>query len=89
MTQSFSMSQASARRSVFVGVRELVFVGADYLCSPLDDKYIEYKYRQYEWGYLAMIHTEMIENLIQQLDHYFTGMNFSYFVLVYSAGFFL
>ncbi|KAJ8451699.1 hypothetical protein Cgig2_018333 [Carnegiea gigantea] len=25
----------------------------------------------YEWGYHAMIHTGMIENLIQQLDHYF------------------
>lgn len=58
-------------------------------CFSLSDKYIEYEYKQYECGYLAMIHTGMMENLIQESDHYVIGVNFSYPVLVYIAGFFL
>ncbi|KAF8388287.1 hypothetical protein HHK36_026953 [Tetracentron sinense] len=53
--------------------RGLAYVGTDYLSYPLWDKYIEYEYAQQNWCHLAMIYTRILENPIQQLDHYFNS----------------
>ncbi|KAF8392134.1 hypothetical protein HHK36_022476 [Tetracentron sinense] len=54
--------------------RGLAYVGTDYLSYPLWDKYIEYEYAQQNWCHLAMIYTRILENPIQQLDHYFNSV---------------
>ncbi|KAL1188850.1 Pre-mRNA-processing factor 39-1 [Cardamine amara subsp. amara] len=53
--------------------RALVYVGTDFLSSPLWDKYIEYEYMQQDWSRLAMIYTRILENPIQNLDRYFSS----------------
>ncbi|ESQ36523.1 hypothetical protein EUTSA_v10006844mg [Eutrema salsugineum] len=53
--------------------RGLVYVGTDFLASPLWDKYIEYEYMQQDWSRLAMIYTRILENPIQNLDRYFSS----------------
>ncbi|KAF8412047.1 hypothetical protein HHK36_004607 [Tetracentron sinense] len=52
----------------------LAYVGTDYLSYPLWDKYIEYEYAQQNWCHLAIIYTRILENPIQQLDHYFNSI---------------
>ncbi|CAH2038975.1 unnamed protein product [Thlaspi arvense] len=54
--------------------RALVYVGTDFLSSPLWDKYIEYEYMQQDWSRLAMIYTRILENPIQNLDRYFSSI---------------
>ncbi|CAH8320380.1 unnamed protein product [Eruca vesicaria subsp. sativa] len=58
-------------RSLFE--RALVYVGTDFLSSPLWDKYIEYEHMQQDWSRLAMIYTRILENPIQNLDRYFSN----------------
>ncbi|XP_010457438.1 PREDICTED: pre-mRNA-processing factor 39 isoform X2 [Camelina sativa] len=53
--------------------RALVYVGTDFLSSPLWDKYIEYEYMQQDWSRVAMIYTRILENPIQNLDRYFSS----------------
>ncbi|CAA7015367.1 unnamed protein product [Microthlaspi erraticum] len=53
--------------------RALVYVGTDFLSSPLWDKYIEYECMQQDWSRLAMIYTRILENPIQNLDRYFSS----------------
>ncbi|XP_020867264.1 pre-mRNA-processing factor 39 isoform X3 [Arabidopsis lyrata subsp. lyrata] len=54
--------------------RALVYVGTDFLSSPLWDKYIEYEYMQQDWSRVAMIYTRILENPIQNLDRYFSSL---------------
>ncbi|KAH0854912.1 hypothetical protein HID58_031375 [Brassica napus] len=58
-------------RSLFE--RAVVYVGTDFLSSPLWDKYIEYEHMQQDWSRLAMIYTRVLENPIQNLDRYFSN----------------
>uniref|UniRef100_A0A0D3DIR7 Suppressor of forked domain-containing protein n=2 Tax=Brassica oleracea var. oleracea TaxID=109376 RepID=A0A0D3DIR7_BRAOL len=58
-------------RSLFE--RAVVYVGTDFLSSPLWDKYIEYEHMQQDWSRLAMIYTRILENPIQNLDRYFSN----------------
>ncbi|CAN7036494.1 hypothetical protein IGI04_032778 [Brassica rapa subsp. trilocularis] len=58
-------------RSLFE--RAVVYVGTDFLSSPLWDKYIEYEHMQQDWSRLAMIYTRILENPIQNLDRYFNN----------------
>ncbi|KAJ4878809.1 Tetratricopeptide repeat (TPR)-like superfamily protein [Raphanus sativus] len=58
-------------RSLFE--RALVYVGTDFLVSPLWDKYIEYEHMQQAWSRLAMIYTRILENPIQNIDRYFSN----------------
>jgi pre-mRNA-processing factor 39 len=51
----------------------LVYVGTDFLSSPLWDKYIEYEYMQQDWSRVALIYTRILENPIQNLDRYFSS----------------
>ncbi|KAL8530185.1 hypothetical protein ACS0TY_007302 [Phlomoides rotata] len=53
--------------------RALAYVGTDYLCFPLWDKYIEYEYSQQDWPRVATIYTRVLEIPNQQLDRYFEG----------------
>ncbi|OAP12433.1 PRP39 [Arabidopsis thaliana] len=53
--------------------RALVYVGTDFLSSPLWDKYIEYEYMQQDWSRVALIYTRILENPIQNLDRYFSS----------------
>ncbi|XP_018509275.1 pre-mRNA-processing factor 39 isoform X2 [Brassica rapa] len=53
--------------------RAVVYVGTDFLSSPLWDKYIEYEHMQQDWSRLAMIYTRILENPIQNLDRYFNN----------------
>ncbi|KAF3494064.1 hypothetical protein DY000_02051839, partial [Brassica cretica] len=58
-------------RSLFE--RAVVYVGTDFLSSPLWDKYIEYEHMQQDLSRLAMIYTRILENPIQNLDRYFSN----------------
>ncbi|PIN14708.1 mRNA processing protein [Handroanthus impetiginosus] len=53
--------------------RALAYVGTDYLCFPLWDKYIEYEISQQDWPRVAAIYTRVLEIPNQQLDRYFEG----------------
>ncbi|KAL0287016.1 UNVERIFIED_CONTAM: Pre-processing factor 39 [Sesamum angustifolium] len=53
--------------------RALAYVGTDYLCFPLWDKYIEYEISQQDWPRVATIYTRVLEIPNQQLDRYFEG----------------
>lgn len=53
--------------------RALAYVGTDYLCFPLWDKYIEYEISQHDWPRVAAIYTRVLEIPNQQLDRYFEG----------------
>ncbi|XP_013666401.2 pre-mRNA-processing factor 39-2 isoform X2 [Brassica napus] len=53
--------------------RALVYVGTDFLSSPLWDKYIEYECMQQDWSRVTMIYTKILENPIQNLDRYFAN----------------
>ncbi|CDY18203.1 BnaC05g02260D [Brassica napus] len=53
--------------------RALVYVGTDFLSSPLWDKYIEYECMQQDWSRVANIYTKILENPIQNLDRYFAN----------------
>ncbi|CAA0823930.1 Tetratricopeptide repeat (TPR)-like superfamily protein [Striga hermonthica] len=53
--------------------RGLAYVGTDYLCFPLWDKYIEYEISQQDWSRVATIYTRVLEIPNQQLDQYFEG----------------
>ncbi|CAI9297373.1 unnamed protein product [Lactuca saligna] len=53
--------------------RGLAYVGTDYLCFSLWDKYIEYEYQLQKWSNLAMIYTRILEIPNQQLDRYFNS----------------
>ncbi|KAF8086702.1 hypothetical protein N665_0615s0049 [Sinapis alba] len=53
--------------------RAVVYVGTDFLSSPLWDKYIEYEHMQQDWSRLALIYTRILENPIQNLDRYFSN----------------
>ncbi|GER24959.1 pre-mRNA-processing factor [Striga asiatica] len=53
--------------------RGLAYVGTDYLCFPLWDKYIEYEISQQDWSHVATIYTRVLEIPNQQLDRYFEG----------------
>ncbi|XP_042026840.1 pre-mRNA-processing factor 39-like isoform X2 [Salvia splendens] len=53
--------------------RALAYVGTDYLCFPLWDKYIEYEISQQDWSHVATIYTRVLEIPNQQLDRYFEG----------------
>ncbi|XP_042003802.1 pre-mRNA-processing factor 39-like isoform X2 [Salvia splendens] len=53
--------------------RALAYVGTDYLCFPLWDKYIEYEISQQNWSRVATIYTRVLEIPNQQLDRYFEG----------------
>lgn len=54
--------------------RGLAYVGTDYLSFTLWDEYIEYEYKQQEWGRIAMIYTKILENPILYLDKYYNGL---------------
>ncbi|KAL8055272.1 hypothetical protein ABFS82_04G045800 [Erythranthe guttata] len=53
--------------------RALAYVGTDYLCFPLWDKYMEYEISQNDWPRIATIYTRVLEIPNQQLDRYFEG----------------
>ncbi|CAA2974595.1 pre-mRNA-processing factor 39-like isoform X1 [Olea europaea subsp. europaea] len=53
--------------------RGLAYVGTDYQCFPLWDKYIEYEISQQDWPCVAKIYTRLLEIPNQQLDRYFEG----------------
>ncbi|KAL2455544.1 Tetratricopeptide repeat (TPR)-like superfamily protein [Forsythia ovata] len=53
--------------------RGLAYVGTDYQCFPLWDKYIEYEISQQDWPRVATIYTRLLEIPNQQLDRYFEG----------------
>ncbi|XP_022874562.1 pre-mRNA-processing factor 39-like isoform X2 [Olea europaea var. sylvestris] len=53
--------------------RGLAYVGTDYQCFPLWDKYIEYEISQQDWPRVAAIYTQLLEIPNQQLDRYFEG----------------
>ncbi|KAG8389153.1 hypothetical protein BUALT_Bualt02G0199500 [Buddleja alternifolia] len=53
--------------------RALAYVGTDYLCFPLWDKYIEYEISQQDWPRVATLYTRVLEIPNQQLDRYFEG----------------
>ncbi|KAL0724059.1 hypothetical protein Bca4012_038658 [Brassica carinata] len=53
--------------------RAVVYVGTDFLSSPLWDKYIEYECMQQDWSRVAMIYTRILESPIQHLDRYFSN----------------
>ncbi|XP_051141823.1 pre-mRNA-processing factor 39-1-like isoform X2 [Andrographis paniculata] len=53
--------------------RALAYVGSDYLCFPIWDKYIEYEISQQDWPRVATIYTRVLEIPNQQLDRYFEG----------------
>ncbi|KAH6813746.1 Tetratricopeptide repeat superfamily protein [Perilla frutescens var. frutescens] len=53
--------------------RALAYVGTDYLCFPLWDKYIEYEISQQDWPRVATIYMRVLEIPNQQLDRYFDG----------------
>ncbi|KZV32223.1 pre-mRNA-processing factor 39-like [Dorcoceras hygrometricum] len=53
--------------------RALEYVGTDYLCFPLWDKYIEYEISQQDWSRVANIYTRVLEIPNQQMDRYLEG----------------
>ncbi|XP_073150895.1 pre-mRNA-processing factor 39-1-like isoform X2 [Henckelia pumila] len=53
--------------------RALEYVGSDYLCFPLWDKFIEYEISQQDWPRVATLYTRVLEIPNQQLDRYFEG----------------
>ncbi|EPS68551.1 hypothetical protein M569_06212, partial [Genlisea aurea] len=53
--------------------RALAYVGSDYLCFPIWDKFIEYEISQQAWPRIAAIYTRVLEVPNQQLDRYFEG----------------
>ncbi|XP_051118634.1 pre-mRNA-processing factor 39-1-like isoform X2 [Andrographis paniculata] len=53
--------------------RALGYVGTDYLCFALWDKYIEYEISQQDWPRVATIYTRVLGIPNQQLDRYFEG----------------
>ncbi|KAL6505253.1 hypothetical protein OROGR_025070 [Orobanche gracilis] len=53
--------------------RALAYVGTDYLCFPLWDKYIDYEISQHDWPRVASVYTRVLEIPNQQLDRYFEG----------------
>ncbi|XP_073142217.1 pre-mRNA-processing factor 39-1 isoform X1 [Henckelia pumila] len=53
--------------------RALEYVGTDYLCFPLWDKYIEYEILQQDWARVANIYTRVLEIPNQQMDRYLEG----------------
>ncbi|XP_073318022.1 pre-mRNA-processing factor 39-1-like isoform X3 [Primulina huaijiensis] len=53
--------------------RALEYVGSDYLCFPLWDKFIEYEISQQDWPRIATLYTRVLGVPNQQLDRYFEG----------------
>ncbi|XP_073125595.1 uncharacterized protein [Henckelia pumila] len=51
----------------------LEYVGSDYLCFPLWDKFIEYEISEQDWCSVATLCTRVLEIPNQQLDRYFEG----------------
>lgn len=51
--------------------RGLSFVGRDYLCHTLWDKYIEFELSQRQWSSLAHIYIEALRFPTKMLHHYF------------------
>lgn len=50
--------------------RALSFVGKDYLCYPVWDKYIEYEYSQKQWSHLAHIYLRTLRFPTKKLHMY-------------------
>ncbi|KAI8001984.1 Pre-mRNA-processing factor 39 [Camellia lanceoleosa] len=83
---SFSMSayeDPSDVRRLFK--RAMSFVGKDYLCYPLWDKYIEFESSQQQWIFLAKIYVQTLKFPTKRLCHYYdkyTSLCFEYFTNV-------
>ncbi|CAL5411669.1 unnamed protein product [Camellia sinensis] len=78
---SFSMSayeDPSDVRRLFK--RAMSFVGKDYLCYPLWDKYIEFESSQQQWIFLAKIYVQTLKFPTKRLCRYYD--NFKKFVAI-------
>ncbi|KAL6560855.1 hypothetical protein OROHE_006032 [Orobanche hederae] len=51
--------------------RALQYVGSNYLCFPVWDKYIEFEISRHDWSHVATIYKRVLEIPNQQLDRYF------------------
>ncbi|KAI4372039.1 hypothetical protein MLD38_010324 [Melastoma candidum] len=51
--------------------RAVSFVGKDYLCHTLWDKYIEFEYAQQEWSSLAFIYIQILKFPTKKLRQYY------------------
>ncbi|CAL5323189.1 unnamed protein product [Camellia sinensis] len=82
---SFSMSayeDPSDVRRLFK--RAMSFVGKDYLCYPLWDKYIEFESSQQQWIFLAKIYVQTLKFPTKRLCRYYdkyTSLCFEYFTV--------
>ncbi|PSS02958.1 Pre-mRNA-processing factor like [Actinidia chinensis var. chinensis] len=60
--------------------RALSFVGKDFLCHPLWDKYIEFEFSQQQWSFLAQICVQTLKFPTKRLHRYYD--NFKKFVAI-------
>lgn len=51
--------------------RGLSFVGKDYLCHSVWDKYIEFELSQQQWSYLTQIYVQTLRFSTKKLQHYY------------------
>ncbi|XP_022715646.1 uncharacterized protein LOC111274904 isoform X4 [Durio zibethinus] len=51
--------------------RALSFVGKDYLCHTLWDKYVEFEFSQQQWSSLANIYIQILRFPSKKLHHYY------------------
>lgn len=58
--------------------RAMSFVGKDYLCHPLWDKYFEFEFSQQQWTFLAQIYVQALKFPTKNLHRYYD--NFKKFV---------
>lgn len=47
------------------------FVGKDYLCHSLWDKYIEFEFSQQQWSLLALIYVQSLKFPTKKLHRYY------------------
>ncbi|KAH7839009.1 hypothetical protein Vadar_033672 [Vaccinium darrowii] len=63
--------------------RAMSFVGKDYLCHSLWDKYIEFEFSQQQWSLLALIYVQTLKFPTKKLHRYYD--NFKKFVAILEA----